>query len=39
MSESERESATVHSDTHESCSNLTLGANKKKLIKKPNQNH
>lgn len=37
MSESERESATVHSDTHESCSNLPLGAGKKKLIKKPNQ--
>lgn len=39
MSESERESATIHSDTHESCSNLLLGANKKKLIKKPNQVH
>lgn len=39
MSESERESATIHSDTLESCSNLMLGAGKKKLIKKTSQVH
>lgn len=38
MSESERESATIHSDTHESCSSLSVSTNKKKLIKKTNQN-